>query len=443
MGTEYGCSQWGGVFDTPGTALDASLMASWHINFVRIGLNALCVDCAMGVSAGACGSNYMNQINAWVDELNADGIYVEVMLMWDLPGNANAVGMSANQSYQLSGGPTEDHAPQAWQTMAQDFKSNPNVMLGTWGEDYISWGCKLNGGDCGNVQGSVETTKLTTAASKGTVTSITVNGLTNALAPGEPIWLGAPSTNVTGAADTLTVAGTTTINPSSGTITIPVTGTLSTNYASDATLYYSNDFPGDFDSVAPWISPNNNNPVIDWTTTTAGGQQAVNVMRSAGFNGPIVYTCVSAANVCADPNNGGTYGDGNWLQDHPTDPDNSIVAAADLYGPSTTNGAQTCNGTTCFNNVIKPILNAGYPFIINEAGESYDGSDCGSSYISTMLPWMDANGASGYAAWAWNGDSPTSDCLNLQSNPTSATPNPNGNYSTWINNYYTKTFPAN
>jgi Cellulase (glycosyl hydrolase family 5) len=438
-GTEYACAQYGQIFDTPGTAQDAALMASWHINFVRIGLNALCVDCALGVPTAECGTNYMSAITSWVNELNADGIYVEVMLMWDFPGTSNAVGLSSGDSYQLAGGPTEDHAPQAWTTMAQDFKNNPNVMLGVWGEDYVSWSCMLNGGPtCGTVQASVETTTLTATASQGTVTSIHVNGLANNLDAGEPIWLGA-DTSGPGAADTLTVASN--VTASSGTVTIPVTGTLSTSYATGATLYYGNIDPGDHTGDTPWLT--GSNPAIDWDYASAGAQQAVNNMRAAGFNGPIAYTCMSAANVCANPANGGSYGGGSWLQDHPTDPDNSIVAAADLYGPSTTSGAQTCSGTACFNEAIKPIIQAGYPFIINEAGESYDSSDCSDSYISTMLPWMDANGASGYASWVWNGDYPSSDCLGLINSPTTATPNTNGSYASWLHNYYTSTFPAN
>ena len=39
--------------------------------------------------------------------------------------------------------------------------------------------------------------------------------------------------------------------------------------------------------------------------------------------------------------------------------------------------------------------------IFGETGETYDGSDCGSSYISTFLPWADANGV-GYEAWTWD-----------------------------------------
>ncbi len=39
--------------------------------------------------------------------------------------------------------------------------------------------------------------------------------------------------------------------------------------------------------------------------------------------------------------------------------------------------------------------------IFGETGETYDASDCGSSYISTFMNWADAHGV-GYEAWVWN-----------------------------------------
>jgi hypothetical protein len=127
----------------------------------------------------------------------------------------------------------------------------------------------------------------------------------------------------------------------------------------------------------------------------------------------------------------------------PTDPDNEIVAAADLYGPSDSYGNQVCSGSPCFDNTILPIIEAGHPFIINEFGPSSDGSDCSGSYVQSMLQWMDANGASGYAGWAWFDGNPTSDCLSLVTDYDTGAINPNGTYASTVNSYYTTNFPAN
>ena len=41
------------------------------------------------------------------------------------------------------------------------------------------------------------------------------------------------------------------------------------------------------------------------------------------------------------------------------------------------------------------------PLIFGETGETFDGSDCGSSNIETFLNWADPNSV-GYAAWTWD-----------------------------------------
>jgi endoglucanase len=170
----------------------------------------------------------------------------------------------------------------------------------------------------------------------------------------------------------------------------------------------------------------------DWYAT-AGMQQAVTVMRQNGYGGPISIPCIAFANVCADPSTGGTaYGNGNWLQDHPTDPDNQILAEMHIYG------GNACATTSCLNLTVLPILQSGYPVIFGETGETYNNTDPGTSYISTFLTWAEQNGV-GTEAWTWDtwGNYTTSSLIsNYDGTPEDA-------YGSYVQNNYQTTFPPN
>jgi hypothetical protein len=121
---------------------------------------------------------------------------------------------------------------------------------------------------------------------------------------------------------------------------------------------------------------------------TASMQQAVNLMRAAGYNGVIAIPCLDYSNMCAN------YRGSSWLKSHPTDPNNQLIAEAHVYGKN------SCDTTSCFDSTMAPLAKL-FPLIFGETGETYDGSDCGASYISTFLPWADAHGV-GYEAWTWD-----------------------------------------
>ncbi|HEV2362127.1 MAG TPA: hypothetical protein VGS21_10535 [Acidimicrobiales bacterium] len=121
---------------------------------------------------------------------------------------------------------------------------------------------------------------------------------------------------------------------------------------------------------------------------TASMQQAVTVMRQAGYKGVISIPCIDYANACA------AYDGSSWLASRPTDPDGQLIAEAHVYGK---NG---CDTVTCFNSTMTPITKV-VPLIFGETGETYDGSDCGSTYIAAFLGWADQHGV-GYEAWTWD-----------------------------------------
>jgi lysophospholipase L1-like esterase len=171
-----------------------------------------------------------------------------------------------------------------------------------------------------------------------------------------------------------------------------------------------------------------------WFYTSAGMQQAVDVMRQNGYTGPIAIPCIGAGNVCADPSNGGTgWGNGNWLQDHPTDPNKQLLAEAHMYG------GLPCDTTPCLNLTLRPILEAHYPVILGETGETYNFADCPSTtYIQTFLTWAEQNKV-GTEAWAWDtwgscsSGALISDYSGIPEDP----------YGSYVQSNYQTTFPPN
>jgi endoglucanase len=126
---------------------------------------------------------------------------------------------------------------------------------------------------------------------------------------------------------------------------------------------------------------------------TASMQQAVTVMRAAGYRGPIAISCIDYANVCGKLPNGSDYGS-TWLRSHPSDPQHQLVAEAHVYGKN------VCDTAACFNSSMAPIAKV-VPMIFGETGETYDASECSSKYISSFMTWADAHGV-GYEAWTWD-----------------------------------------
>ncbi len=116
---------------------------------------------------------------------------------------------------------------------------------------------------------------------------------------------------------------------------------------------------------------------------TAGMQQAVDVMRQAGYRGVISIPGISYANDLTQ-----------WLSHEPTDPLGQLIAEAHVYGKN------ACDTTGCLDTQMAPVA-AKVPLIFGETGETYDDSDCGSSYISTFMNWADAHDV-GYEAWTWD-----------------------------------------
>jgi endoglucanase len=143
----------------------------------------------------------------------------------------------------------------------------------------------------------------------------------------------------------------------------------------------------------------------------AGMQQAVNVMRSAGYRGVISIPGIDYANDLSP-----------WLGHEPRDPRHQLIAEAHVYGKN------VCASVACLNRTMAPVARR-VPMIFGEVGETYDDSSCGSTNMSVFLHWADAHDV-GYAAWTWD---TWGDCLSLISNYDGA---PANQYGAFVKRWY-------
>jgi endoglucanase len=115
----------------------------------------------------------------------------------------------------------------------------------------------------------------------------------------------------------------------------------------------------------------------------AGMQQAVNVMRAAGYRGVISIPGIDYANDLS-----------HWLSHEPNDPLHQLLAEAHVYG------GNTCSSTACLTKTMAPVARR-VPLIFGEFGENYQGNDCSSANVSAFLSWAAAHDV-GTAAWTWD-----------------------------------------
>jgi hypothetical protein len=145
--------------------------------------------------------------------------------------------------------------------------------------------------------------------------------------------------------------------------------------------------------------------------TALGMQGALNAVRSTGATNPVTASGIDYANNLSQ-----------WLAYRPSDPAGQLMAEAHVYG------LNSCDTTTCFNTDYAPVA-ASVPLVFGETGETYDASDCGTSYISTFLSWADAHSV-GYEPWTWD---TWGNCSSLISDFNGT---PANAYGTFVRTYY-------
>jgi endoglucanase len=114
----------------------------------------------------------------------------------------------------------------------------------------------------------------------------------------------------------------------------------------------------------------------------AGMQQAVDVMRAAGYRGVISIPGTHYSNDLT-----------GWLAHEPRDPLHELIAEAHVYGND------ACSSVSCLNRTMAPVAQR-VPLILGEFGETHEGSSCGYANTSRILHWATAHRV-GYAAWQW------------------------------------------
>ena len=133
-------------------AAGAALIASWHINTVRIPLNQ---DCWLGDDATlgdpdiyGTAEGYRQAVQNWVTLLHNEGIAVIVDLHWSAPNGVLAIGGQRAMP--------DDRSDEFWTSVATTFKDDHAMIFDAFNEPYsrnygganfeLTWDCWLNGG---------------------------------------------------------------------------------------------------------------------------------------------------------------------------------------------------------------------------------------------------------------------------------------------------------
>jgi endoglucanase len=273
-GTEYMCVTGNAIFDGPSDAASIAAIAGWHTDAVRIPLNEDCWLGINGVSPSWSGAAYQQAIHRYVAGLHAAGLAAVLDLHWAAPGATLATAQLPMAD--------ADHAPVFWTSVAQSFRTDPDVAFDLYNEPFL---------DTSNAQ----TADPWACWRDGCI-----------------------------------------VNAGNGT-------------------------------GAPWRS--------------AGMQQLVNAVRSAGATQPILLGGLRRANDLT-----------GWLSHRPIDPSGQTAASFHLYN------FNQCVTGACWDGQIAPVA-ASVPVVTGELGEN----DCAHGFIDGYMSWADAHGVS-YLGWAWNSD---------------------------------------
>jgi hypothetical protein len=137
-GGEYACAQGWGFFEGDTDAKTIAVMRAWHINAVRLPLNAHCWLGGADVPPRFSGAAYRDAVAGYVSRLNAAGLNVVLDLHWSA---ADADGATGQREMADA-----DHAPRFWRSVAARFRPVRGVLFDLYNEPHdIPWPCWRDG----------------------------------------------------------------------------------------------------------------------------------------------------------------------------------------------------------------------------------------------------------------------------------------------------------
>lgn len=144
-GSEYSCAKSTGVFDGDHDATSIRAITSWNLNAVRIPLNEGCWLGFEDLVPTFAGDAYKEEIRAYVELLQANGVIPILDLHWASPGDVTA--------QRLWPMPNAEHTERFWRDVATYFLDNTGVIFEPYNEPFpdnnrpsdIAWECWRDG----------------------------------------------------------------------------------------------------------------------------------------------------------------------------------------------------------------------------------------------------------------------------------------------------------
>ena len=161
-------------------------MLNWDVNAVRVPLNEACWNGESYVNPAYAGANYQSAIEAYVHQLNANGLVAILDLHWtDGAYTGPSAGCSSAQAVCQKPMPDAAQAIPFWTSVANAFKGNDAVILEMFNEPFpdgnqdtvAGWTCWRDGGTCAGQS-------YQAAGMQTLVNAVRATGATNVIALG-------------------------------------------------------------------------------------------------------------------------------------------------------------------------------------------------------------------------------------------------------------------